>query len=50
MIKKATHAGEPAELYCGLARVYDLFTNHEPAHHRKAVELAGVKPKFDTIR
>jgi len=43
MIEKTTHAQAAQELYSRLARIYDLFTDHEPAHHRRALELAQVK-------
>lgn len=43
MIEKTTHSESVSKLYGRLAWVYDLFTDHEPAHHRKAVQLAGIK-------
>jgi demethylmenaquinone methyltransferase/2-methoxy-6-polyprenyl-1,4-benzoquinol methylase len=42
MIEKTTHSGEISKLYSRLAWIYNLFTDHEPAHHRKAAQLAEI--------
>ena len=33
-----------SKLYSRLSRIYDLFTDHEPRHHRKALELGTIGP------
>ena len=43
MVEKSTHSAKAAELYRHLAWVYDLFTDHELAHHRRAVERAEIQ-------
>ncbi len=43
IIEKTKYAGKIDRLYNGLAKVYDLFTDHEPAIHGKAVQRAGIK-------
>lgn len=43
VIEKSQYSGNIANLYNRLARVYDLFTNHEPAHHQKAIQIADIK-------
>ncbi len=43
MIERACYSGDVSKLYSRLARVYDLFTDHEPAHLEEAIQLAGIR-------
>ncbi len=43
IIEKTTYSGKISELYSRLAWIYDLFTDHEPAHHKRVVQMAGIK-------
>jgi demethylmenaquinone methyltransferase/2-methoxy-6-polyprenyl-1,4-benzoquinol methylase len=43
IIEKTTHSGRITELYSRLAWMYDFFTDHELAHHKKAVQMAEIK-------
>jgi ubiquinone/menaquinone biosynthesis C-methylase UbiE len=44
MVQRAPDSDKVRALYGRLARVYDLFTDFEPAHHRQAVALAAIQP------
>ncbi len=43
IIGQVSHPGDIARLYGRLAQIYDLFTDHEAAHHRAAVRVADIK-------
>ncbi len=42
ILEKSQFSGKIAELYNGLALLYDPFTDHEIIHHREAVRLAQI--------
>jgi ubiquinone/menaquinone biosynthesis C-methylase UbiE len=44
IVQRAPDSDKVRALYGRLARVYDLFTDFEPAHHRQAVALAAIQP------
>jgi demethylmenaquinone methyltransferase/2-methoxy-6-polyprenyl-1,4-benzoquinol methylase len=43
IIGKSYYSGEVSKLYSRLAWTYDFFTDHEPAHHKKAIQIASIK-------
>jgi len=43
MIEKSRYSGKISKLYSRLAWFYDPFTDHEPAHHKEAIRMAGIK-------
>lgn len=45
ILEKSQYSGNISSLYSRLAWMYDLFTDHEPAHHKEAVGMAGIKPQ-----
>jgi demethylmenaquinone methyltransferase/2-methoxy-6-polyprenyl-1,4-benzoquinol methylase len=44
VVDKSRYSGNIAGLYNRLAWMYDFFTDHEPAHHREALQVAQIKP------
>ena len=42
MVEQSSHSGRISELYSRLARMYDFFTDHEPSHHRMAVQMSEI--------
>ena len=44
LVEQPRYQGHVAKLYTHLAPLYDLFTDHEPAHHRTAVQLSNIRP------
>jgi ubiquinone/menaquinone biosynthesis C-methylase UbiE len=44
MVQRTPDSNRVRTLYGRLARLYDLFTDFEPAHHKKAVALAAIQP------
>lgn len=45
ILEKSQYSGRISSLYSRLAWMYDLFTDHEPRHHREAVEMAQIEPR-----
>ena len=43
IVEKPSHPGKISELYTRIAWVYDIFTDHEITHHKKAIQMAGIK-------
>lgn len=43
IVERSQYAGRIAKLYNGIAWLYDFFTGHELAHHKRAVELADIR-------
>lgn len=43
IVERSSHSGRISELYSKLAWMYDFFTDHEPSHHRAAVQMAEIK-------
>jgi len=48
IIEKSRYPGKISKLYSRLAWFYDFFTDHEPAHHKKAIQMAGIKKDVET--
>lgn len=45
ILEKSQYSGKISSLYSRLAWMYDLFTDHEPPHHREAIEMAQIEPQ-----
>jgi demethylmenaquinone methyltransferase/2-methoxy-6-polyprenyl-1,4-benzoquinol methylase len=43
IVERSSHSGRIPELYNKLAGMYDLFTDHEPSHHKAAVQMAKME-------
>lgn len=43
VVESPRYSGKVAELYSRLAWAYDFFTDHEPAHHEKAIQVSGIQ-------
>jgi demethylmenaquinone methyltransferase/2-methoxy-6-polyprenyl-1,4-benzoquinol methylase len=48
IIKTPRYQNKISELYRHLARIYDFFTDHEPAHHEEAIRMAEFE-KCDAV-
>lgn len=44
IVQRVSHSERITVLYGRLAWLYDPFTDHEPAHHTRALELAHIRP------
>lgn len=49
IVERSSHSGHIAELYSRLAWMYDFFTDHEPSHHRAAVQMAKIEPTHSIL-